>query len=179
MADFVGPMDPDVPRWASDLRGTLPTPSGQRDVSRIKRIIVHRAGGPGWPGSTEDLVRELCPHWPGQSTPYWAFVEPSGRVAVVTNLKDKGSHAASYNTSSLGVAVIGDFRKNTPSEAQRRALLRLLQWCCERFSFRAKDVYGHTELPGSTRTPGKECPGWMLDMNALRLDLADGRGIIL
>jgi hypothetical protein len=39
-----------------------------------------------------------------------------------------GAHAAGFNTGSVGIALIGDYRKTAVSAAARRALVELLAW---------------------------------------------------
>ena len=98
MTDFIGPQDPDVPHFAVDLRGTLPMPAKTRNVNRLTHAVMHRAGGKDWPTDTAELVEALLPHWPGTGSPYWAFIEPSGRVVVVNDLESKGAHATPNST---------------------------------------------------------------------------------
>lgn len=156
-------------RWVSDRR---------REVSEIRHLVVHRAGGPEWPRLAVPLVTALRPHWPAQRVPYWALVEPRGRVVVTQSLEVIGPHAGKFNRPGLGIAVIGDFTREAPPPTQVQALLQLIQWCCERLELGATAVVGHTELGReATRDPHKHCPGHLLDLDQLRADLQAGRGV--
>ena len=39
-----------------------------------------------------------------------------------------GAHAQGFNSGTVGVALIGNFMRATPTEAQQDALVRLLAW---------------------------------------------------
>ena len=172
MADFVGPLDPDVPPFAFDVRGTLPAPKETRKVQYIRYCLVHRAGGPDWPTDAVELAHALLPHWPGNALPYWAMVEPSGRVVVGLDLEHRAAHAASWNSTSLGIAAIGDFRHHQMPDEQRAALVRLIGWAGQRLGFDYRAVYGHTEAPGTpTKHLKKQCPGRFANMILLRSQL--------
>lgn len=168
-----GALDARVPlrRWTSERR---------RDAAEIRHLVVHRAGGPDWPRLALPLVTALRPYWPAQRVAYWALVESSGRVVVTQDLEVIGPHAGRFNRAGLGIAVIGDFTREAPTEAQWQALLQLLQWCCERLELGAAAVVGHSELGrDATKDPHKHCPGHLLDLDQLRADLEDGRGVVL
>jgi len=172
----------DLPPGALDARVPLRrwTSARRRDLTEIRHLVVHRAGGPDWPRLALPLVTALRPYWYRQRVPYWAFVEANGRVVVTQGLDVIGPHAGKYNRPGLGIAVIGDFTREAPPEAQRQALLQLLQWCCERLELGASAVVGHSELGrDATKDPHKHCPGHLLDLDQLRADLEDGRGVVL
>lgn len=179
---FTGPLDPDLPPWAVDLRGALPAPKRRRRADDIDRIANHRAGGGSWPTVAEDLIEALGPAWLealGESAcPYWGLIEPSGRLVVVHDLSVKGSHAGKWNTKALGLAWIGDFRVKAPTGIQRLVGLQTNQWFCERFERGIGACVGHDELRDGSAHPSKRCPGDLLDMDAFREDLAAGRGIV-
>lgn len=179
---FAGPLDPDLPSWAFDLRGTLPAPRATRDADKIKRMTHHRLGGPDWPDTAEELIEVLGDAWleatGERCCPYWGVIEPSGRLVVVHDLHHKGQHAGKYNPKSLALGWIGDFRRHAPTAAQRETGLRTAQWACDRFE-RGVDFHtGHDELDGGSAHASKRCPGPLLDMDAFREDLAAGRGIV-
>jgi hypothetical protein len=186
---FVGPVDPDCPPYAFDLRGTVQTPRRLRDLDKVRYIVNHRLGGPGFPVVAEELIEYLAPTWKkyvGEAAcPYNFLIEPTGRVVMVHALQYAPSHAGkydkngkpdgSYNKSGMPIGWIGDFRKAAPTVMARLMGLRLNQWCMDRFELGVLGIYGHDELPGAS--PGKVCPGPLLDMHAFRADLQAGRGI--
>jgi hypothetical protein len=66
------------------------------------------------------------------------------------------------------VALLGDFRREPPTPAQR-AILPCV--CAALLAQLGRDVdalHGHDELQGGSRDPDKECPGRHLSIDALR-----------
>lgn len=171
--------DLDLPPGALDARAPLRrwASARRREVSEIRRVGVHRVGGPDWPRLAIPLITALRPHWPAQVIPYWGLIERSGRLVVTQHLTVISPHAGRFNRDTLGLGVIGDFRVEHPTEHQLLTLLHVAQWCCERLELGADAIKGHTELgAGATSTPGKLCPGPLLDLDRLRADLQAGRG---
>ena len=79
-------------------------------------------------------------------------------------MTDTGPHARKWNSSSVSVACIGDFTKHAPTNEQECALIDLLT----ALAGYGLTIHGHTELPGSSSDPKKQCPGPHLDLNAVR-----------
>ena len=177
MSEFVGPLDPDVPRFAIDLRGQFPVTARTRNVGHIEQLVVHRLGGPDWPKAVPDLVQALLPEWKkrglGYACPYWGIIDEDGQLYVIGDLELAMAHAFP-NSTLLGLGVVGDFRYFTTRHRQRATLLRTCQWACDRFERGIDFIVGHDETPGCPE--GKVCPGPCLDMHTLRQDLADGFG---
>lgn len=69
---------------------------------------------------------------------------PSNRV---------GYHAGSYNTSSLGVSVHGNYESRTFSATQEARLVNLLAWLCYDFNIEPSRIVGHRDV-SSTLCPG-------------------------
>jgi hypothetical protein len=78
----------------------------------------------------------------------------------------KAPHALQWNARSVGIAVIGDFQKNRPTEQQRLGTI----WLCRRLMDRLGRnlrIDGHTVLPKSTNDLNKVCPGQHLGVKAV------------
>jgi hypothetical protein len=106
----------------------------------------------------------------GGETPYHLLVRTDGTIDQCLEIGDMGSHARRWNTSALGVAVVGDFRSHPPTAKQWDSLVDicalLLSWgCC---------VRGHDEMLGAGN-PDKRCPGRHLDMAQLRESVTESR----
>ncbi len=103
----------------------------------------------------------------GYRPPYHLAVFPDGHIEQMLPLAVKGAHAKNYNWRSWGLAVIGDFRKSPPTDAQVKSLIEL----CRVLAI-AKDggceIAGHTELPGSSGDPDKVCPGPHMPLGRVR-----------
>lgn len=75
-----------------------------------------------------------------------------------------GAHAKGYNESSLGVCLIGNLDKSSPSPKQMGTLIKFLEGKKEEFKIPTKNILGHHELPNIT----KSCPGKNLDIDLVR-----------
>lgn len=169
----------------------------ERLPERIKAKLIHRIsfaaddGGIYWndvtPIPDDELTgplvaqkfldtRRVDPsgkHWgdrPGRYTggcsPYQFLERTSGVFDQLSEVGETTAHASVWNIKALGIAVVGDFRKHQPTPAQMDALIPFSAlW----ISY-GLDLYGHTEAPGASSDPGKECPGDMLSMELLRCE---------
>lgn len=118
----------------------------------------------------------------GGQMPYSFVIKRDGTIEQALPVGDYGPHARKWNTFGIGVAVVGDFRSETPTIMQWDAAIRL----CVSFAGWATDgIKGHDELPGGSSDGTKRCPGPMFDMELLRDSVHDavaqrlyGAGII-
>lgn len=67
-----------------------------------------------------------------------------------------------YNTNGIGICLVGNFNKTHPTEAQRRAVIRLVVYLMRTYHIPASHVLGH----GETKTT--QCPGRYLRMAEIR-----------
>ena len=105
--------------------------------------------------------------WTGGETPYTVLILTDGSIEQALKFQDRGAHARRWNSVGVGVAVVGDFQRGAPTAEQWVSCVELgaalHAWgCAEK---------GHTELPGASRDPTKECPGRHFDMDALRYEI--------
>lgn len=184
-SDFVGPSDMDVPPFGFNISGTIAMPARSRNPDKIKYIVNHRVGGPGYPDTADELITALLDDWENyvgeRCCPYWALLEPSGRVVITHPMTRAGRHAGkydaqgrpagSYNPTGIAIGWVGNFSKHAPTAMQWDSGIRLNAWALKRLGLGIPAVYGHDELPGAT--PGKVCPGPLLNMDALRETLAN------
>jgi hypothetical protein len=126
-----------VPRasWGADESIVRATPSY---ADRLLFAVVHHTAGksPGTPAESAALVRgiqryhTLSNGW--NDIGYNFLVDGFGQVfegrggGIDRNVI--GAHALGFNTGSTGVAVLGNFEKDIPSEEVSRALVQLLAW---------------------------------------------------
>lgn len=84
----------------------------------------------------------------------WA-VTPSGRVFQGHDITLTSSHTSGYNTSGVGICLVGNYMNTAPTKKQIEAVARLLLQAKEDGHIvRAKIDYGHKET-SSTDCPGK------------------------
>jgi N-acetyl-anhydromuramyl-L-alanine amidase AmpD len=100
------------------------------------------------------------------------LIEASGAITQTVELCRVTPHARSHNPTSIGVAVIGDFRHREPTPLQRAALVRVCATLAEQFKLAPEQFRGHDELIGGSSDPDKQCPGAGLPMPQLRDDIA-------
>ncbi len=107
-------------------------------AERLRRAVVHHTAGSNSysPGESAAIVRGIQRYhvlgngW--DDIGYNFLVDKYGRVfegrggGITRNVI--GAHAGGFNTSSVGVAVIGIYDSKGISTAARRALQRLLAW---------------------------------------------------
>ena len=70
--------------------------------------------------------------------------------------------------TTIGVALIGDFRQRPPTEAQRLAAVRLCADLAQELMLKPEAIVGHDELKEGSSDPDKECPGRYLPLPELR-----------
>lgn len=94
---------------------------------------------------------------PGIAYPF--VISPDGTIFQCDDLERRTYHAGNTNTRSIGICVIGDFRKEganeKPTQAQMESLYLLVKELQETFP-KLKIIKGHQECPGYS---WKNCPG--------------------
>lgn len=95
-----------------------------------------------------------------------------GRIYVGRSEDSVGAHALGYNDKSLGICLIGNLDKTAPSLRQIKSLVSLLKEKTRQYRIPSKNILGHRELPGTT----KSCPGYNLDMDIVRQAVTERTG---
>lgn len=137
-------------------------------LHRRTRLIIHRCEV----GQTAAEISkafttdpELKPYT-GSEMPYTFVIRRDGTIEQALPLSEYGPHARRWSIEGIGVACVGDFRKERPTPQQWDSLVEL----CVAFIPWLGDgsIFGHTELRDASHDPNKVCPGKLLDLNALR-----------
>lgn len=98
---------------------------------------------------------------------------PDGNVEVGSRwLKQKyGAHAKSadgkYNQQGIGICLVGNFEKSSPTAAQWEVLVKLVAYLSRKYDIPAENLIGHRDINKTTLCPGKN-----LDLEKLRKDVA-------
>ena len=95
------------------------------------------------------------------------FVQ-DGKVYFARPEKFVGAHALGFNKNSLGICLIGNFDTHKPTKAQIEILIHFLRKKMLQYEIPAKNVFGHRELQGVTKT----CPGTNFNMDWLRQQIS-------
>ena len=69
------------------------------------------------------------------------------------------------NEEGVGICLVGDFNKTSPSEKQMQALAKLVQFLQKRYGISPGRIYGHGSTPGAHST---DCPGRNFSMARLK-----------
>ena len=160
----------------------VPAEAETREVHEITHVVVHRIEVSQEDDSFDDTPEEIARFFgehpigvaaTGGAMPYALLVTAQGELIQTIALRFVCPHVRAHNRSSIGVGVIGDFRRRSPSAPQRAALLGLLAALLQRFSLPISAVVAHDELTDASHDPEKICPGSRLSVESLREELPD------
>jgi N-acetyl-anhydromuramyl-L-alanine amidase AmpD len=146
----------------------------QRKTAAISTLVVHRFG-PKVNGvnihTAEDAAAFFSnnPESTGGRMAYHFLVFEDGRVDQALTFEDMGQHTRGANHSSIGIAVIGDFRHVEPTIQQRAALVDLLLSLCRQL--RIRQIVSHDEVPGGSADAAKVCPGPKLGLAQIKKEV--------
>ena len=85
---------------------------------------------------------------------YHFLLDIDGRIYEGRDLRARGVHTQGHNTGSAGLCLLGDFRSESPPEAQWKALVDLGRWLVD--TLRVTHIAGHSQFNLSTVCPGSE-----------------------
>lgn len=88
---------------------------------------------------------------------YHFVIAKDGKIQNGRNLRFIGAHALGKNMNSIGVCLIGDFRKYEPTIKQIEAAQRLFHLCCRAYNKSLKIEFHRNKF--------NPCPGVKLDRN--------------
>lgn len=167
-----------------DIRATLPKHKTKKWKKRntADTIVVHCTAG-----DNQDPVQTALYHItpspdnhlcktgaPGLA--YHDFINKAGVLYRCNSYQDITWHAGLYNTRSIGVVMAYTGKAGvSPTTEQMKTLEEHLVFLCLCLHILPKNCIGHREVPGMYTIVGKglkkfkkECPGMMVDLDALR-----------
>lgn len=166
----------DLTKESDDKRHT------ERPLAHVDGVAIHRLATSL--GSTADEIsrsfqrrggRYSAGAYTGHEMPYTLVVTRLGDIQQALPLSEVGPHARRFSASMIGVAVLGDFRTESPGNEQWSRVRELSAWLCLWCRKNGAAVYGHDELPGGSADPEKSCPGKLWDMHRMRLEVSRER----
>lgn len=98
--------------------------------------------------------------WPGIG--YHYVIDTDGTIYKTNYLTTKAYHVGNHNFYCIGLCLVGDFRTDTPTNAQLKSLNDLLMVLYKTYHIKIK---GHSEMPGYQN---KQCPS--INMDKIRSD---------
>jgi hypothetical protein len=97
-------------------------------------------------------------------------VEPTFRWrGQLTGAHTGGTWNNWANEEGIGICLVGDFDRTTPTNRQIESLVKLVRFLQQRYHIPQSRIYGHGTIPGGHKTecPGRRFPMIWLKSNAL------------
>lgn len=156
-----------------------------RPLKIIQQIVVHKTSlsqkGEDNPCPIHDSVLDvyaLCETFrdnkllgTGCWMPYSVLIRRDGTAEQCAPLKIRTAHARSWNVSSIGIALVGDFDQQPPFSAQWRSLVCVISSLAMLNG--GLDIVGHTDLYAASGDPNKHCPGKYLNLRQVEIEVAN------
>jgi N-acetyl-anhydromuramyl-L-alanine amidase AmpD len=126
----------------------------KRNVDKITSIAIHHSLT--LQGSSEAFARYHINHngWPGIGYTY--VINKNGIIDWCHDWNVKTAHVGNSNKYSLGICLVGDFRKEEPTEEQLQAAADLCMMLIDDIES-IKEIKAHQDFPGYS---WKECPAF-------------------
>lgn len=158
---------PVPPRVASGVPADWRVPAGT-SLREWRSIVIHHSGTPT--GSAEEFdAAHKARGWDGLG---YDFVignglrrrgdeSADGEVQVGQRwiLQKQGAHAGvpEYNQHGVGICLVGDFNRTTPTAKQMASLRQLIQFLIQEHRIPGSRIYGHKDVK-QTDCPGRNFP---------------------
>ena len=135
-----------------------------RALSRITGVVVHHTTGAIT--STGTLPPAIARFHVSRGFPgigYHYFIDSDGQVYLTQRLETVSWHCGDPNTTTIGIALRGDFTSVFPTGAQQTALVELLRHIRGMPEMSIMHIAGHGQYPGASRTacPGATWANWL------------------
>ena len=134
-------------------------------------IVIHHSGTEEGNSSIFDKWHRQGRHWEGVG---YDFVigngtnSGDGQVEVTFRWRQQktGAHCGGTignwaNRDAVGICLVGNFNRTSPTSRQMQSLLRLVRFLQSRYGIPKSRIYGHRNVPGAHKT---DCPGRNFDM---------------
>lgn len=120
----------------------------------LNTLVVHHSALPLSDGPRE--IQRLHMQTRGYADIGYHFViDALGQIYAGRDLGVRGAHVGGANTGTVGAALLGNFEREAPAEAQLEALRRLGAYLAEAYAL--THLAGHQDFqPGVTLCPGHE-----------------------
>jgi len=143
---------------------TRSAPVGSRinSMTRINRLTLHHEG---WTPvyfddkrtTAQRLEKDRVTHvrdrgWGDLG--YHFIVDRAGRVWEGRDVRFQGAHVKDHNEGNIGVMILGNFDKQTPSEQQLASVVRVCQTLGRQYRITPDRIHTHQEL-NPTACPGR------------------------
>jgi hypothetical protein len=150
--------------------------------SRVEKdwtaIVIHHSATENGNAAIFDRMHREHNHWEGVG---YDFVigngtdSGDGEVEVTFRWRRQipGAHCGGTpgnwaNEDGIGICLVGNFDRTTPTARQMQALVRLVRFLQQRYKISESRIYGHNSTPGARVT---NCPGARFPMSTLKQTL--------
>ena len=137
------------------------------------RIILHHSLTKDGPTVSWQAIRTYhinTNHWDDIGYHFGVeIVKGHYEVLVGRMLDETGAHTRGYNSTSIGVCLVGNFDHEPPPDPQWELAVRLVRGLLVVTGIPAWDVLGHHDFDSH-----KSCPGASFDMRRFRADITEG-----
>jgi hypothetical protein len=145
-------------RWS----GGDPVPSLMDRMTAVQWVTVHHDGMDPYFGGDEassrgrlEAIRRAHRGKGWGDIGYHYAVDRSGRVWEARSIAYQGAHVKDCNPGNVGVLCMGNFDKQTPTQAQLAALNRHINWLLKNYRVSPSHLRTHQEWPNAATA----CPG--------------------
>ena len=154
-------------RWAS--RG--PSFADINPMNGVARITVHHEGytpvtftDPASTARRLEAIRATHVNDRGWSDiGYHYIIDRAGRVWEGRDIRYQGAHVKDHNEHNLGILVLGNFDRQSPSDPQVRSLVNVLRTFVAHYRVPLGRVYTHQEIM-PTSCPGRALQAQMVGL---------------
>lgn len=159
-------------------QGWLPSSSVEK---RWAAIVIHHSATKNGNAAIFDKWHREGNHWDGVG---YDFVigngsnSGNGEVEITYRWQQQvtGAHVGGTpgnwaNRDAIGICLVGDFNKTSPTNAQMQSLCRLVRFLQSRYRIPKSRIYGHKDTPGVskvTECPGRNFPMWWFKSQVLQ-----------
>jgi len=132
-----------------------------------RAIVIHHSGQSRGNAAIFDEWHRNGRHWKGVG---YDFVigngsnSGNGQVEVTFRWREQiqGAHVGGTpnnwaNRDAIGICLVGNFQKSSPTSRQIQSLVKLVRFLQKRYNIPKSRIYGHGNTPGYTG--GSVCPG--------------------
>ncbi len=145
-------------RWS----GGDPSPSMMDRMTTIQWVTVHHDGMEPFFSTDEaasrarlELIRRAHRGKGWGDIGYHYAVDRSGRVWEARSIVYQGAHVKDCNPGNIGVLCMGNFDRQSPTQAQLAAMNRLVTWLMKYYKVPPSRLRTHQEWPSAATA----CPG--------------------
>lgn len=155
---------------------TGPVASKVNAMNGINKLTIHHEG---WTpvnftsqATTAERIEKIRQYHTGQNgwgdIGYHYIVDRAGRVWEGRPIQYQGAHVSKNNENNVGILVLGNFEKQSPSEAQLNTLQSTVAALTKQNRIKSSLVRSHQEI-NPTSCPGRNMQN---KMDALRRNVA-------